>query len=405
MSTVTYSGDGANEDFIITFPYVSRPFVQVYVDDVLQVEGVDYTFTTDTNINISPAPPVGVNNVELRRVTGTTPTVDFVNGAALDESDLDRAFNQVLHLSEEAVRDAISGMGKVGANWDGEGVRITNVAAPISSTDVATQDSISGQVAAADASATAASSSASAASGSASAASTSASNAATSASNASTSETNAATSETNAAASAASVTGVYPTSGMTLNYVLKATSATTVNAVPARFDFLSTQGATSGTEAIIPLGGSTSISQFCIQLQNFSPSDTQANLNLQFSVDGGVSYENGASDNAWSLYDVAPSATRDFQSAASSYIQLARFLSNSALSRYMEIEVFVGASGAIPTAVMWRGACNDNAGIANIRGAGTLLSSNTRPTHLRLYWETGETFTSGSWDLYGRTSH
>jgi hypothetical protein len=310
-------------------------------------------------------------------------------------------------------------MGKAGANWDAEGVRITNVADPLNPTDVATPSSISGQVADADSAAAAAASSATdaansatASAGSAASSSSSANNSATlaaaaggSAVDAANSATDAANSATDAANEAAIFTSSYPTSGMTLDYVLKATSATTVGAVPARFDFLSTQGATFGSEVIIPLGVSASISQICIQLQNFSPSDTQANLNLQFSVDGGVSYENGASDNAWSLYDVAPGASREFQSGASSYIQLARFLSNSALSRYMEIEVFVGASGALPTAVMWRGACNDNAGIANIRGAGTLLSTNTRPTHLRLYWETGETFTSGTWDLYARTSH
>jgi len=405
MSTVTYSGDGASRSFVVTFPYVSRAFVQVYVDAVLQTEGVNYIFSSDTTVFFSPPPPSGVGNIELRRVTSTTPVVDFVNGAALDESDLDRSFNQVLHLSEEAIRDAISGMGKAGANWNAEGVRITNLAPPVSNTDAATPASIAGQVASADASAAAAAASAVTASDAVVASGVLAGSASNSEANAANSANSAMTSATAAADIATALGGVYPFSGMTNNYVLKATGPSSVSAVPSRFDFLSSQGALSGTEAIIPLAGSASITQFIIHLENFAPSDGAANLNLQFSVDNGVTYENGASDNAWSLYDVAPSASREFQSAASSYIQLARFLSNSELSRSLELEIFVGAGGAIPNAITWRGVCNDSAGPANIVGTGKLDSSNTRATHVRLYWETGETFSAGTWSRYSRTSY
>jgi hypothetical protein len=200
-----YDGTGAQNDFVITFSYQARSFIEVYVDAVLQTSGgTDYAFLNNTTIRFEAGsiPGVGTDNVEIRRVTSTTPLIDWVAGASITDTDLDTSQLQLLNIVEELHNDFAVGLGKSGGHWDGDGLRITNVAAPIADTDVATKASIAAQVTAAELAETNAE--------------TAETNAAASAAAASTSETNAATSETNAAASATTLPHGF-ISGLTLS--------------------------------------------------------------------------------------------------------------------------------------------------------------------------------------------
>ena len=102
MSSDLYTGNAAQTDFTITYPYLSRDFVKVYVDDVLQTHNVDYTYISPTVIRFAVAPPAVTDNVLIQRVTSTAPLVDFVNGSGINAADLDTATQQSLHASEEA---------------------------------------------------------------------------------------------------------------------------------------------------------------------------------------------------------------------------------------------------------------------------------------------------------------
>tara|TARA_R100001198_G_scaffold85510_1_gene59800 strand:+ start:15732 stop:16958 length:1227 start_codon:yes stop_codon:yes gene_type:complete len=403
-STVLYSGDGSNQSFVITYPYVSRDFVKVYVDGALQTEGVGYTFASDTSITVTPAPPNGTNNVELRRVTSTDPVVDFVNGAALSESDLDDAFNQALHLNEEAIRDAISGMGKVGANWDAENVRITNVSPPVADTDVATKASIAAQV-------TSASSSAATATSQALLAQSFAANASSSASAAALDEGIASQAADDAEAARDDIMDAYPLSGMTQHEVLRADSATTVVADRLSNLVLTSQSTLSTESEDIISIPNNDFDHFVIEVRDFAPAsgggavDTAGTLIAQFSTDGGSTYHSGNSDYTWVVDSTVPNGTLGTSNPSDDVIQLACSLNGNRVSPYLKIELFCGDGSSKQNTVRVDGVIWHANGAAFVVGCGELdgdEATYNRVTHVRLAWNNNETFGSGTRDLFTR---
>ena len=395
MSSNSYNGDGVQTNFTITYDYIDRDFIQVYVGSVLQTEGVDYSFASDTVVNINPAPPSGTNNVELRRVTSTTPVVDFSNGASLTEDDLDNAFRQPIHIAEEAVRDSIAGITLNGSHWDADARRITNVAAPVVGTDVATQDSIASQVAAASASETSAAADASSAAASAA-------TAAGEALNALTARTFAEAARTGAEAARDEITGIYPVTGMTQHEVLRADGADSVVSDQMGNLILTSQGNLTGSEHIVNIPAN-SFDHFVLELRDFAPSDANANLCVQFSIDGGSTYENAASDYEW-VYDGVEvgGGFGSTQDGADSQIDVARRVSNSDESAYLIIDLFCGDGADKSNAVLVRGSTNAAASLCLVSGTGRLQTDNTRVTNVRLFWEAGETFSAGTRDLHTR---
>lgn len=145
LSQVTYIGNGATQTFSLTFNYISKNHVKVFVNGV---EDLTFTFPTSSSVTLTSIPPSG-SLVLIKRVTPSSPIVDFVDGSNLTEVMLDTATNQAIYIAQEA--------------FDG----------------VATSDAIADAVTSASVSASNAATSASNASASA----TSASNSATSASN------------------------------------------------------------------------------------------------------------------------------------------------------------------------------------------------------------------------------
>ena len=204
----TYAGDGSTTNFSLTFPYILKTHVKVYLDGVLKAETTDYTWFNSTTIQFLTALANGVV-VSLQRASSpASKLVDFTDASTLTEASLDRSTDQLFYLTQEAV-DSTEGTitEDVDAKWDAQSKRIKNVADPTAAQEVVTK--AYGDANYGGAAASAAAASASAAATSESNASTSASNASTSASNASTSASNAATSETNAATSAANAATSY----------------------------------------------------------------------------------------------------------------------------------------------------------------------------------------------------
>lgn len=213
-----YTGNGSTTNRTLTFNFLSRSHVKVYVD------GVDTAFSwiTDSEVQISPAPSNGTQ-IEIKRETPkTSREVDWQDGSGLTETDMDTSDLQLLYISQEAFDAAADALPKSieEANaWDAQDNKITNLADGVADTDAATvgqiMDLTASQVAAASAaqagaelaeanaavSETNAGTSATNAAASETNALTYKNNAATSATNAGTSATNAAASETNAATS------------------------------------------------------------------------------------------------------------------------------------------------------------------------------------------------------------
>lgn len=93
---VAYTGDGSTTLFTVTFPYLSTSHVYAYVD------GVETSYTWNgSQVQFSPAPALGTT-ITIKRITPTTPLVDWQDASVVTESNLDTVNLQNLYLVEEA---------------------------------------------------------------------------------------------------------------------------------------------------------------------------------------------------------------------------------------------------------------------------------------------------------------
>jgi len=240
LSYVQYIGDGTTTQFSVPFPYIKQSHVSV------AVEGVDtgHTWVSGSTIEITPAPAVDAV-VELRRNTpNETRLVDYTDGSAFGEKELDLANIQTFYIVQEALDIAGAQLGlQADGSYSANYRRIAVTADPVDDQDVTNKRWVTDQFNSgidagqardeaygwaeeaedvsvtdsagqtgyssyhhaqkASASETAAATSETNAAASETAASTSEANAAASETAAATSETNAAASETNAASSEA----------------------------------------------------------------------------------------------------------------------------------------------------------------------------------------------------------
>ena len=101
MSTrLTYTGDGYQTSFAISFPYLSSTHVRVYVNEVLQLNPMNYTIAGGQVIFDDP-PGVDAAIVIQRWTSPTAPLVDFSDGSTLKADELDTAYLHTFYLSQE----------------------------------------------------------------------------------------------------------------------------------------------------------------------------------------------------------------------------------------------------------------------------------------------------------------
>lgn len=138
QSYVLYSGNGSQDTFTVSFPYLSQEHVTV---EVAGVE-VDFSWLSVSSIQTDAPPASGTNNV---RVLRTTPTdaqeVDWQDGSNMVEEDLDTADLQLLYIAQEQA-DALAdklGLTTDNATWDAASKKIASLATPTVSTDAATK--------------------------------------------------------------------------------------------------------------------------------------------------------------------------------------------------------------------------------------------------------------------------
>lgn len=129
-----YAADGTNRNFGVTFAYIDRSYVHVYVDGV---ETTAYTWVNDGMVQLATAPASGAL-VEVRRITPTgVMPVDFEDGSILSEDQLDTVARFSAHLSEEArdYSEDSARLTKVNDAFDIRGKGLANVAPGTQPTD------------------------------------------------------------------------------------------------------------------------------------------------------------------------------------------------------------------------------------------------------------------------------
>ena len=134
-SYVYYTSDGNITEYQVTFDYLSKEFVKVYLDGVLKEIETDYIFSGDRTIVFLSVPPNG-STIFIQRVTSKDRLVEFRDASILIALDLDVSALQAIHIAEEA-NDNVSN--SITANelslFDALGRRIINVGDPVDPTD------------------------------------------------------------------------------------------------------------------------------------------------------------------------------------------------------------------------------------------------------------------------------
>jgi hypothetical protein len=102
----TYTGNGTNKLFSITFPYLETSDINVYLNGVLQTITTEYTFANATTVEFVTAPANGAVILLDRSTDDQTLQATFFPGSSIKANDLNFNFDQVLYLSQETANIA-----------------------------------------------------------------------------------------------------------------------------------------------------------------------------------------------------------------------------------------------------------------------------------------------------------
>jgi hypothetical protein len=102
----TYTGNGSNKLFSITFPYLDATDIDVYLNGTLQTVTTQYTFANATTIEFVTAPAAGTTVLLDRSTDDAALQATFFPGSSIKATDLNFNFDQVLYLSQETANIA-----------------------------------------------------------------------------------------------------------------------------------------------------------------------------------------------------------------------------------------------------------------------------------------------------------
>jgi hypothetical protein len=106
ITSNTYTGNGTNKLFSITFPYLDTTDIDVYLNGVLQTVTTQYTFANATTVEFVTAPANGATVLLDRSTDDTALQATFFPGSSIKASDLNYNFDQVLYLAQETANSA-----------------------------------------------------------------------------------------------------------------------------------------------------------------------------------------------------------------------------------------------------------------------------------------------------------
>lgn len=107
ITSNTYTGNGSNKLFSITFPYLDTSDIDVYLNGVLQTITTQYFFANATTVEFVTAPGNGVT-VKLDRSTDDSDNpATFFPGSSIKAADLNENFDQTLYVVQEINNNAV----------------------------------------------------------------------------------------------------------------------------------------------------------------------------------------------------------------------------------------------------------------------------------------------------------
>jgi hypothetical protein len=106
VTSNTYTGDGSNKLFSITFPYLDTSDIDVSLNGSLQTITTQYTFANATTIEFVTAPAIGAVVLLNRSTDDTALQATFFPGSSIRANDLNDNFDQILYLTQETVNSA-----------------------------------------------------------------------------------------------------------------------------------------------------------------------------------------------------------------------------------------------------------------------------------------------------------
>ena len=142
LAFVQYETDGATANFPLTFEYLEKEHVKVFVG----VDEVTYTWLNDSEVTPTVTPSAG-DIVTLRRYTPNAERlVDYQDGGQISEKLLDKDSTQLLYISQEAFDTTQFNLSSNPLLFvvDFKGNRGINAADPIDDTDVVNKRHIQG---------------------------------------------------------------------------------------------------------------------------------------------------------------------------------------------------------------------------------------------------------------------
>lgn len=121
-SVVYTSQTGSVTDYSIPFDYLSQDHVKVTLDGVATTS---FSFLSASLVRMDAAPS---GDLRIYRETPTsTSLVTWTDGSILLDNDLNLGNLQMLYVAEEVITNSLSKT--LGGNWNGQGLRFTNLAA------------------------------------------------------------------------------------------------------------------------------------------------------------------------------------------------------------------------------------------------------------------------------------
>lgn len=102
----TYTANGTNKLFSITFPYLDTSDINVYLNGVLQTITTQYSFANATTVEFVTAPANGAVVLLDRSTDDTALQATFFPGSSIKADDLNFNFDQVLYLAQETANSA-----------------------------------------------------------------------------------------------------------------------------------------------------------------------------------------------------------------------------------------------------------------------------------------------------------
>lgn len=138
-----YLPDGATDTFAITFPYIDKTHVHVYIDGV---EDTTFSWASVATIQTTDMPGSGSTVIIRRETPSDARMVDFSNTSMLDEATLDRDSQQNFFKLQEISDtdgDKLIYDGLVGG-YDAQSRTIKNVAAPTDAKDAVNKEYFEG---------------------------------------------------------------------------------------------------------------------------------------------------------------------------------------------------------------------------------------------------------------------